>query len=117
MNTPSKIYLDPRVAMTLKPEPDPDKLDRNIKELCYISVERATELVRDAQEKAQASIPAEYVVQLQANQSWAPVMGGETAPGAPLVLALTNLGRIFQAIGDNDWLELPGPIQPTEPGS
>jgi len=101
MDIPSKVYIDPRVARTLSPEPDPEKLDRNIKEACYISLERATELVRDAQEKAQASIPQEYVVQLVAIT---PPREG----AGNLVIALTNLGRLYERI-NGDWFQTSGP--------
>lgn len=108
MNIPSKIYIDPRLVFLLKTEPDSEVEN----ELCYLSQASVREILRDNREETLAMIPKEIIIQLVATQVGDTERVDEivVTRSQPLVLALTNLGRIFKQVGQKDWVEFPGPV-------
>lgn len=93
---PPELWLDPRVLVSMKTEPDPDAAVQLVK---YISSEYARSLVRAAQGGP------EFFIQIQLG-------------AAGIMFALTNYGRLFrqnaevgvwEAVDVPDFSEAPAP--------
>ena len=107
-NTPNRIWLDERVAKTLPDEPNKN-LDSN--QIAYMKVTLAHEEKRKLREELIRQIPEEFVVQVAVTAIPLGLLDEEglPMPTKPLVIAVTNLGRLFQHVEPHDWIEIPGP--------
>lgn len=98
---PDVIWLDARLAHTWKTEPDDDLEGFGVPQIGYMKITKAQEDKRRALADLSANIPAEFIVQIAVSSS--------EIGHLPLVLALTNHGRLFQQVGATDWIPFPGP--------
>jgi hypothetical protein len=137
INTPEKIFLDPRVAATMPTSREEalGKCFAGTQIETYVRIDVASARMAralgglehqinwlqgkldDAEKSAQSVEPEdgpERVIQLvaspaQVDQETDQLLGRHS-PRTPLVLALTNRGRIFQQIGQQDWVVFPDPF-------
>lgn len=97
-NTPTKIYLDPRIAAQAAQEPD-EVLGRGDQgPVCYI---RSDEVQRRINQLRQVAA-GEFVVQLSG--------GAREDNGTPQLFALTNRGRLFE-FTTSGWAPFPSPLE------
>lgn len=110
-NAPDRIWLDERIAKTLPDQPNQDLADKRVNQIAYMKVTLAHEEKRKLREELVRQIPEEFVVQVAVTAVPLGLVDDEglPLPTKPLVIAVTNLGRMFQHIEPHDWIEIPGP--------
>jgi hypothetical protein len=109
-DTPERIWLDERIAKQMPAEPNPSLADNGINQIAYIKVTTALADKNKLRDELMSQIPEEFVIQVTATSvpQLLPYEDNLTV-SKPLVIAVTNLGRMFQHVEPHDWLELPGP--------
>jgi len=110
-NAPERIWLDERVAKQMPAEPNPSLASDGINQIAYIKVTTALEQKNKLRDELISQIPEEFVIQVTATSvpQFLPDEQGFPQVTKPLVIAVTNLGRLFQHVEPHDWLEIPGP--------
>jgi len=110
-DTPDRIWLDERVAKQMPDEPNKSLADNQINQIAYIKVTAAQADKNKLRDELIRQIPEEFVVQIAVTAVPLGLVDddGLPLPTKPLVIAVTNLGRLFQHVEPHDWIEIPGP--------
>lgn len=105
-NAPDLIWIDERVAKTL-----PTEKAESLRQVPYIKRTVAQANSLKLREELIRQIPQEFVVQIAVTAIPLGLVDDEglPMPTKPLVIAVTNLGRLFQHVEPHDWIEIPGP--------
>lgn len=110
-DTPDRIWLDERVAKTMPDEPNKSLAETGVNQVAYIKVTAAKADKDRLRQDLIKQIPEEFVVQVAITAVPLGLVDDEglPLPTKPLVIAVTNLGRMFQHVEPHDWIEIPGP--------
>ncbi len=105
-NAPDLIWLDERVAKTL-----PTEQATALSQVPYIKRSVAQADKNKLRDELISQIPEEFVVHVTATAIPQGLIDDDGLPVGtkPLVIAVTNLGRLFQHVEPHDWIEIPGP--------
>ena len=106
--SPDNIWIDPRVLKTMATERDPSY---HADQVQYIRADIVKDKVDKARNQIIDTIPEEFVISIQTvSLQTVSLQAGELKVDS--VLALTNLGRIFQEERPGVWVKYRGPEFP-----
>lgn len=94
MNVPDEIWLQKRILHNIATEKDPEAAASGVDQVRYISEARFLEFA------AQTQPPAEHIIQIISRAHRVGTIQNDE------VIALTNLGRLFELDKDEGWVAI-----------